>query len=203
MPNLRFGLLILLLTACFMPFVSFTALDLILGATAGLGAIGIANLLSAVRPTETQEGLDFNPQEWPKYIAVIIIQSTGYFLFHRIGHAEAGTTGYISSITFIAIVVLIPGLVLFILLVRNRNDRITLTRQELRWQDNQTTGTIDISTIRNIRAVQEQKALIIPKHHLLVELRSNEQTVIPVHQMNFTWRDTLRTAKTIQSMLSK
>lgn len=203
MPNLRFSLLILMLSACFMPFVSFTLLELIIGATAGLGAIGIANFLSAVRPTETPTGLDFNPREWPKYIAVGIIQTTGYFLYHRIGHAEVGSGKYVTSIIFIAIIVAIPALILFILLVRNRNDRITLTGQELKWQDNHTTGTIDIGKISSIRAVQAQKVLIIPNHHLLIELQNNEQTVIPVHQMNFTWRDTQRTAKTIQSMLSK
>ena len=196
-------LIILLTSLLFLPFTPFTPVELLAGAAAGLGALSLTNMLSTVKPESSGTEVVYDPREWPKYVAVFLIQATGYILYHRLGHDAPPSSGYLAGIAFIVVVVALPGIVVFVLLVRNRNDRITLTASQLIWKDNEQHGCLNRSDIRSITAVRSRIAGIIPANFIHVELQDGGSASIPAYRMNFTWRDTLRTVDGIRSAISR
>lgn len=202
MQTYRIPLLILIITLAFLPFSAFSPLELVAGVAFGLGAISIADMIGAVKPQIAGEATVFDPKEWPKYIAVLLIEATGFYLYRSMGHLQTGQTPHIAGVAFILLVVALPAIILFIIMIRNSNDKVILTPTHLNWEDNEDRGSVSRTDIGSVAPVYEHSALIIPRHRIRITLKNGGTTDIPVYRMNFTRRDTTFTAETIQHALN-
>jgi hypothetical protein len=155
-----------------------------------LGAIQfIENLKS--KPSIKLDVIEFNPTEFPKYIAVFIIQLVGFSLFHFVyqntNHAESHMWPFI----FIGLISGIPGIIIFISLVINKNDSISINQTEISWKDNKEVNSRKLEDLVDVTLVRDSFIYIYQLYSIELIMKDHSKVGIPAYRMNFTKQDIL------------
>ncbi len=174
-------------------YFSFAELGLmkpLVGILMCLGAIQfIENLKS--KPSVKLDIIEFNPSEFPKYVAVFIIQLVGFLLFHSVyqntNHAESHLWPFI----FIGLISGIPGIILFISLVINKNDSISINKTEISWKDNKEVNSRKLEDLVDATLVRDSFIYIFQLYSIELLMRDHSKVEIPTYRMNFTKQDIL------------
>ena len=162
-----------------------------------LGAIHfIENLKS--KPSVKFDIIEFNPSEFPKYVAVFIIQSVGFLLLHSIYQNTDHTESHILPFIFIGLVTGIPAITLFVSLVINKNDSISFDQINISWKNNKEVNSIRLEDIADVTLVRNSFIYILQLYSIELLIKDDSRVEIPTYRMNFTKQDILLVIKKIK-----
>ena len=182
-------------------YFSFDELGLIkplFGILMSLGAIQfIENLKS--KPTINLDAIEFNPSEFPKYVAVFIIQLVGFSLFHSIYQNTHHSESHMWPFVFIGLISGIPGIILFITLIINKNDSISFNQTEIIWKDNKEINYRRLEDIVDATLVRDSFIYIFQLYSIELLMRDHSKVEIPTYRMNFTKKDILLVIQKIKA----
>ena len=164
-----------------------------------LGAIHfIENLKS--KPSVKFDIIEFNPSEFPKYVAVFIIQSVGFLLLHSIYQNTDHTESHIWPFIFIGLITGVPGIILFVSLVINKNDSIAFDQIKISWKDNKEVNSRSLDDIAEVTLVRNSFIYIFQLYSIELVMKDDSKVEIPTYRMNFTKQDNLLVIKKIKEI---
>lgn len=169
----------------------------LVGILISLGAIHLVENLKS-KPSIKLDTVDFNPSEFPKYFAVFIIQSVGFFLLHSIYQNTVQTESHLWPFIFIGLISGIPGIILFLSLVINKNDSISIDPIKISWKDNKDVNSRSLEDIADVTLVRNSFIYIFQLYSIELLMKDDSKVEIPTYRMNFTKQDILLVIKKIK-----
>jgi hypothetical protein len=145
----------------------------------------------------------YNPSEFPWYVAIFIVELSGYALYKNINHELLSFQIDNYALLFIIFYFILPSLVFLVILILNKNDKIIISDASLIWIDNKKKENLLISNIRSTCCVTENIGLLFSKTKLIVDIVNGESIMIPVHKMNFTKKGATQVSNHLNSLLKK
>lgn len=186
-----------IVTSVYFSYAELGFIKPLIGILMSLGAINFIENLK-LKPSVKFDTIEFNPSEFPKYVAVFIIQSVGFLLLHSINQNANHTQSHIWPFIFIALITGIPGIILFVSLVINKNDCISLDQIKISWKDNKDVNSESLEDIADVTLVRNSFIYIFQFYSIELLMKDNSKVEIPTYRMNFTKQDTLLVIKKIK-----
>ena len=169
----------------------------LVGILMSLGTIHLIENLKS-KPSVKFDIIEFNPSEFPKYVAVFIIQSVGFLLLHSIYQNSDHTESHIWPIIFIGLITGVPGMILFVSLVINKNDSISFDQIKISWKDNKEVNSRNLEDIAEVTLVRNSFIYIFQLYSIELLMKDDSKVEIPTYRMNFTKQDILLVIKKIK-----
>jgi hypothetical protein len=205
MKKSKFSILTLLILCCYgIVFIQAANevgyLKLILAGLASLLSFSIANQLKIKEVVENEKFI-YNPSEFPWYLALFITQFSGYALYKNVDHNELLASSHLFTLLFILMYFVIPSLVILVILINNRNDKITLNAETLTWLDNTQEVSIPLGSIKSVDVLSERYLFVFVKSQLQLSLTDGVLKYVPTYKMNFTFKGTRQVGDKLSLLL--
>jgi hypothetical protein len=175
-------------------------LKLILAGLASLLSFSIANQLKIKEVVENEKFI-YNPSEFSWYLALFITQFSGYALYKNVDHNELLASSHLFTLLFILMYFVIPSLVILVILINNRNDKITLNAETLTWLDNTQEVSIPLGSIKSVDVLSERYLFVFVKSQLQLSLTDGGLNYVPTYKMNFTLKGTRQVGDKLSLLL--
>jgi hypothetical protein len=204
-PLLNTGTILILILYVVLFFLAAKTIDyykLILAGTLSLFAFTI---ISRIKIKEIKNGNEttFNPSEYPWYAAIFIVQFSGYALYKSINH-DILTIEYNNyALLFIIFYFVLPSIFFLFILIINKNDRIVINDDSIKWYDNKKEGTLMLKNIKSCEISEKNYLLFYATTELIIHNIDGSSTIIPAYKMNFTKTGVLQASKLLNSLINK
>ena len=118
----------------------------------------------------------FNPRELPKFLNILVSLVIGYYLFLQLDKPFLTLEDKYFGIGYLVLLTGLPIVYAIFVLIRDRNDFISISATEITYKDNKETGIIPVSTVKSVEKV---------KLGILIKDFSENEICIKTSQMNF------------------
>ncbi len=194
MKNSKFSIFTLLILCCYVIVFILAAneggyLKLILAGLTSLLSFTIVNQLK-IKEVVDNDSFIYNPSEFPWYLALFITQFSGYALYKNVDHNDLLASSHLFTLLFILMYFVIPSLVILVILINNRNDKITLNAKTVTWLDNNQEVSVLLESIKSVDVLSERYLMVFEKSELQLSLTDGGLRFIPTYKMNFTFKGT-------------
>jgi len=139
----------------------------------------ILNLFYGARSEKDGEVV-FNPSEWPKFIQILISLGIGYYLFTILSNPEINNYDYWFGMSYLILLTAVPIVRSFIVLLRDRNDFVSISATQLKYRDNSTRMEFEKSNIKYAKSTITGITLV---------MTDDSEHQIPLSNMNFKVSD--------------
>ena len=160
-----------------------------------LDAIIASVFIQALGSGRSEKGavVTYNPKEWPKLLGVFLLLGVGYYLYDYLNKVpDISDFDYKYGLSYLILLTLLPMLKTIYVLIRDRNDFISLSADTLSYRDNATREQFKIADLVS--------AGIAEKGIKLTFLDGTDHR-IPVERMNFNGRDLIGVLAEIQKRI--
>ena len=164
-------------------------LKLILAGLTSLLSFTFVNQLK-IKEVVDNDSFIYNPSEFPWYLALFITQFSGYALYKNVNHNDLLASSHLFTLLFILMYFVIPSLVILVILIKNRNDKITLNAKTVTWLDNNQEVSVLLESIKSVDVLSERYLMVFVKSQLQLSLTDGGLRFIPTYKMNFTFKGT-------------
>jgi len=160
----------------------------------GIVSLGFSVIITFIDGSRKEVGdtVTFNPKEWPKFISIIVSLVIGYYLLTIINNVDITNSEYVFGLTYLILLTLIPSVVAIYKLIRDRNDYIIITKEMIKYKDNNDLGEFLISDIKSVEI----------KSGIKMTFSDDTTFTIKTNQMNFNSKDLSLAYKEIKTRLS-
>ena len=139
----------------------------------------ILNIFYGARSEKDGE-IVFNPSEWPKFIEILISLGIGYHLYTLISKPGIDSYDYYFGIAYLLLLTAVPITKAFIVLVRDRNDFVSISATHVKYRDNATRMEFEKSNIKYAQSSVNGFKLV---------MKDDSEHEIPLSNMNFKVSD--------------
>lgn len=194
MKKSKFSIFTLFILCCYVIVFILAAnegsyLKLILAGLTSLLSFTFVNQLK-IKEVVDNDSFIYNPSEFPWYLALFITQFSGYALYKNVNHNDLLASSHLFTLLFILMYFVIPSLVILVILIKNRNDKITLNAKTVTWLDNNQEVSVLLESIKSVDVLSERYLMVFVKSQLQLSLTDGGLRFIPTYKMNFTFKGT-------------
>ena len=157
-----------------------------------ISGVYLGKLASARRVTEN--GILYNPKEFPKFINIGLSMAIGYYLYTVLGQSQVSSSDFIFGISYLALSVVVPAFYAIYKLIRDRNDFVVISSDALRYQDNSHSGEYRFADIEGCK---------MEGGTLKLSLKDGSLEDIALNQMNFNLADMIILKADLDSRMPK
>lgn len=129
--------------------------------------------------SESNGKVTFNPKELPVFIHLCVIGVITYYLFQYLPDRNRAQFDFYFGVVYLAFASGLPLLTDLLVLFVNRNDLVEISNDLLRYRDNETELTFELSKITGFTI----------RENLTLQLTDGTTPIIPLSNMNFTYPD--------------
>ena len=141
---------------------------------------------------QTPNGYMFNPQELPKFLAILISLLVGYYLYSQLNSKELSSYERNFGMFYLVIAIVLPIAKSLYVLFRDRNDYVEIDGEMLKYRNNDDIGEISLNLVSQIQVAGSDLKLI---------LNGGEEFVLKTSEMNFNASDLLDIISVVNSHL--
>jgi hypothetical protein len=103
---------------------------------------------------------------------------------------------------FLLFSIFIPSIVLFKVILSNKDDRVVFYKEIINWFDNKEKYEIKYADINSVEVKSENIAFIFPRYYIRITLKNENELSIHTHKMNITKKGVFKINEYIQLMIS-
>jgi hypothetical protein len=204
-PHLNTGAILILILYVVLFFLAAKTIDyykLILAGTLSLFAFTIISRIK-IKEIKTGNETTFNPSEYPWYVAIFIVQFSGYALYKSINHDVLLIKYNNYALLFIFFYFILPAMFFLFILLINKNDRIIINDEYIKWYDNKKEGTVLLKNIKSCEISIKNNLIFFATTKLIIHNIDGSRSTIPTYKMNFTKTGVLQASQLLNSLINK
>jgi hypothetical protein len=149
-----------------------------------------------------KDGVSFDTTELNLYFPIIIIDLFAFIYFFNL--PESFQNFNLNNIVFLFLLfsIFIPSIVLFKVILSNKDDRVVFYKEIINWFDNKEKYEIKYADINSVEVKSENIAFIFPRYYIRITLKNENELSIHTHKMNITKKGVFKINEYIQLMIS-
>lgn len=165
----------------------------------------LAFILAQKLPTKKglyDNSIYFNFNEFYFYFPIILIDIFSFFYYYNLPSSLQQFTYNNYPFLFLLFSIFIPSIFLFVIIYKNKKDKVVLHEENIYWTDNKDEYALTYLEIKSVELKAKNLFFIFPQYYILLKLNNDHEVVIATYKMNITKSGATMICSMIQALQS-